>query len=167
MGGKRRKAAGRKCRDCDVFNDLDARYCGQCGNILTGYPQDRGKRRPDSRGKEPSYWMIVAIIALIFSVGLGAKTVLYRSPEIHKREKMHERSLSVDASTERQVQRVASNFRCACGGCGELPLIECNCDMPRGAVEEKTFIRERLKEGFTIDQVIERVERKYGLRIEG
>jgi hypothetical protein len=39
--------------------------------------------------------------------------------------------------------------------------------MPRGALEEKAFIREKLREGFTIDQVIQLVEGKYGLRITG
>jgi cytochrome c-type biogenesis protein CcmH/NrfF len=111
--------------------------------------------------------MIVAIIALIFSVGLAVKTVLYRSPEIPEREKMHEQPLSGDASTERQVQRVASNFKCACGGCGELRLVECDCDMPRGAMEMKAFIREKLRDGFTTDQVIKWVEMEYGNRVAG
>jgi hypothetical protein len=39
--------------------------------------------------------------------------------------------------------------------------------MPRGALEEKKFIREKLKEGFTVDQVIQRVEGKYGFRRSG
>jgi len=167
MGGIRRKAAGRKCRNCGTFNELAARYCGQCGNTLTGSLQDRNRKRVGSRGREPSYWMIVAIIALIFSVGLAVKMVLYRSPDIPEGEKIYKVPLLVDDAMERQVQLVASNFRCACGGCGELPLIECNCDMPRGAIEEKAFIREKLREGFTIDQLIQWVEKEYGHRIAG
>jgi hypothetical protein len=34
---------------------------------------------------------------------------------------------------------VAANFKCACGQCGELFLIDCTCDMARGAVEEKNW----------------------------
>jgi cytochrome c-type biogenesis protein CcmH/NrfF len=111
--------------------------------------------------------MIVAIIALIFSVGLAVKTVLYRSPEIPEREAVPERPLSGDASTERHVERVASNFRCACGRCDELSLVECDCDVLRGAMEMKAFIREKLRDGFTIDQVIKWVEMEYGHRIAG
>jgi cytochrome c-type biogenesis protein CcmH/NrfF len=68
-------------------------------------------------------------------------------------------------SIEDQVRKVAVNFKCACGGCGELPLAECQCDMPKGAVEEKRFIRTKLNEGLTVPQVIELVDKKYGLRV--
>ena len=167
MEGKRRRGAGRKCRNCGKFNELGARYCGQCGNILTGSLPEKGKKKVGSRGREPSYWMIVAFIALIFLVGLAVKMVLYPSADMPVREKMYKVPLLADDSVEMQVQLIASNFRCACGGCGELPLIECNCDMPRGAIEEKAFIREKLREGYTIDQVIQLVEREYGLRVAG
>jgi cytochrome c-type biogenesis protein CcmH/NrfF len=69
------------------------------------------------------------------------------------------------SSIEDQVRQVAVNFKCACGGCGELPLAECQCDMPKGAVEEKSFIRKKLTEGYTVPQVIELVDKKYGLRV--
>lgn len=167
MGGKRRKEAKRKCRNCGSFNELDARYYGQCGNVVVGSLPGRGKEKARSRRREPSSWMIVAILALIFSVGLAVKVALYRSPDIRQGQKMSEVSLSTGDSMEKKVQLVASNFRCACGGCGELPLIECDCDMPRGAREEKAFIREKLREGLPIDQVIQLVEREYGLKITG
>jgi hypothetical protein len=167
MGGKRRKETGRKCRNCGKFNVLDAHYCGWCGNALTVSLPEGRKKKAGARGKEPSYWMIVAITALIFSIGLAAKMAFYPSPDIPKGEQMYKVPLSADDSMESQVQLVASNFKCACGGCGELPLIECSCDMPRGAVEEKAFIRQKLREGFTIDQVIQLVEGKYGLRTSG
>jgi len=64
-----------------------------------------------------------------------------------------------------QIKLVAANFRCACGGCGELFLVDCTCDMPRGAVEEKNFIRDRLQQGLTVDQVINMVDQEYGHKI--
>jgi hypothetical protein len=66
---------------------------------------------------------------------------------------------------EAKVIAVAKNFKCACRGCGELPLETCTCDMPKGAVEEKNFIREKLAEGFTVEQVIELLDKKYGHRV--
>ena len=167
MGGKRRKETGRKCRNCGTFNELDAIYCGHCGNSLIGPEPERGRKKAASRGKEPSYLMIVAIFALIFSVGLAVKMALYPTRDIPEGKYVYEVPLPKGDSMESQVQLVASHFKCACGGCGELPLVECNCDMPRGALEEKAFIREKLREGFTIDQVIQLVEGKYGLRITG
>jgi len=66
---------------------------------------------------------------------------------------------------ESDVIAVASNFNCACGGCVELPLETCECDMPKGSVEEKKFIREKLAGGLTVEQVIELLDEKYGHRI--
>jgi hypothetical protein len=37
--------------------------------------------------------------------------------------------------------------------------------MPKGAVEEKNFIRTKLTEGYTVPQVIELVDKKYGFRV--
>jgi hypothetical protein len=36
--------------------------------------------------------------------------------------------------------------------------------MPEGAVEEKSFIRTKLAEGFTVPEVIDLVDQKYGHR---
>ena len=66
---------------------------------------------------------------------------------------------------ESQVKLVAANFRCACGQCGELFPIDCTCDMPPGAVEGKRFIRNQLRQGMTVEQVIELTDTKYGHRI--
>ena len=101
MGGKRRKGAGRKCRNCGTFNELDARYCGQCGNTLPGSLPERGKKKAGPRGKEPSYWMIVAIIAVMFSVGLAVKMAFYPSPDIPEVEQMDRVPLSADDPMER------------------------------------------------------------------
>ena len=109
--------------------------------------------------------MIVAIVAIIFSAGLFLKTLFFdnQAPPRYK-TKVYQPLSPVDDPIENQVRVVASNFRCACGGCGELQLAECTCDMPKGAIEEKGFIREQLKKGFTTEQVIEMVDKKYGLR---
>ena len=69
------------------------------------------------------------------------------------------------AALESQIKLVAANFRCACGGCGELFLVDCTCDMPRGAKEEKDFIRNKLRQGLTVDQVIDLVDNEYGHKI--
>lgn len=127
--------------------------------------RNRGKQQ--SRGGQPSssLWMIVAVVAIIFSVGLFAKTLFFENQAPPRYEtKVYQPLSTVDDPIESQVRVVASNFRCACGGCGELQLAECFCDMPKGAVEEKGFIREQLKKGFTVEQVIEMVDKKYGLR---
>lgn len=163
MGRKKRGGTARKCRDCGTLNELDARYCSHCGNAFI----KASREKVESRGREPSYWKVLGLVALIFSIGLTIKVIFYSASDTQDRGPGYNVPVSIDASLERKVQLVASNFRCACGGCGELPLVACECDMPRGALEEKKFIREKLKEGFTVDQVIQRVEEKYGLRRAG
>ena len=163
MGGKKGRGNKRKCQDCGESNELQAAYCGQCGAALAG-------RKRVNRGSvkwEPPYRTIVAIIAMIFAAGFVFKMVISSSSRTYNGGGIYQQSSMGVGPIEEQVQLVASNFKCACGGCGELPLIECDCDMPRGALEEKAFIREKLTEGYPADQVIQWVEDRYGLRITG
>ena len=127
------------------------------------------KRKTSSQSQASSTWMIIAIIAIVFAVGLVLKIVLFPSggdsnqsgsvPTVAS-------GASWDSSLDsKEVLLVAARFKCACGGCGELPLDECRCDMPGGAREEKTFIRDKLLEGLNVAQVADLLDKKYGLRV--
>ena len=116
--------------------------------------------------------MITAIVAVILLVGVIAKTVFVSNQStapITEIQSSTARPIAIQPATVQdsnsmkdQVRQVAANFRCACGGCGELPLDECQCDMPSGAVEEKNFIKTKLLDGYTVPQVVELVDEKYG-----
>ena len=61
---------------------------------------------------------------------------------------------------------IISSFECPCGQCGIDKLIDCNCDHPKGAQEVKGFIDSKISEvKFTVSQIIEAVDSKYGGRI--
>jgi cytochrome c-type biogenesis protein CcmH/NrfF len=147
-------------------------------------------RRPQPRQqpvqmKESNFWKITTVIAIILLAGVTAKTMFSPSQNTRNISPIQAtssqpipiqpatgQSPAVQAATapesnsiEDQVRQVAVNFKCACGGCGELPLDECQCDMPKGAVEEKNFIWTKLMEGNSVPQVIELVDKKYGLRV--
>ena len=146
--------------------------------------QKKIQRQPVQK-QQSNFWMITAIVSTVLLVGVTAKTIL--SPTQNTRsitpiqatssqpipiQPVTGQSPAVQAASslasntlEDQIRQVALNFKCACGGCGELPLAECQCDMPRGAVEEKKFIRTKLNEGFTVPQVIELLDKEYGLRV--
>ena len=109
--------------------------------------------------------MIVAGILFFLSAGLMVKMVYSPASSINSGSALFQPAGGNNANLESQVKLVAANFRCACGQCGELFLIDCTCDMPRGAVEEKNFIRNQLQQGMTVDQVIEIMDKKYGHRI--
>jgi hypothetical protein len=142
--------------------------------MATKRKQQINRRAPGNKKPEPSYWKVVAIIAIVFSLGLGIKAVFFppQVPVITQGQISSPSPGSASGpvsqtgdSISSQVKLVAANFRCACGGCGELFLVDCTCDMPKGAKEEKTFIRKQLQRGLGVDQVIQLVDQRYGHRI--
>lgn len=157
------KEKQRKCRACGQFNELDTRFCVVCGEEMVRGPKD--DQRQPSAG--PSYKTVALVIGMIFLAGLAVKLAITFSKgeglsKLNSAPVLTSSKVEVD---EAQVIAVAKNFKCACGGCGELPLVTCNCDMSKGSVEEKRFIREKLAEGFTVEQVIEQLDKKYGHRV--
>ena len=153
----------RKCRACGYFNDLETRFCVTCGEEIIKVPKENFNRQ--SVG--PSYKTIALVIGMIFLAGLAVKLAITFSEggglsKLNSAPALTSSMVEVD---EAQVIAVAKNFKCACGGCGELALATCNCDMSKGSVEEKRFIREKLAEGFTVEQVIEQLDKKYGHRV--
>ena len=132
------------------------------------------KMEQTAQKKEPNFWKIAAIVALILLAGVTAKDLYTPNqskapgtaiqPTTAQPIAIQPATSQASNSVEHQVLQVAANFKCACGGCGELPLAECQCDMPRGAVEEKSFIRTKLNEGYSVPQVVELLEKKYGHR---
>jgi cytochrome c-type biogenesis protein CcmH/NrfF len=109
--------------------------------------------------------MIVAGILFFFSAGLVAKMVFSPVSGSNSGLTIVQSAGGSNPNLESQVKLVAANFRCACGQCDELFLIDCTCDMPRGAVEEKNYIRNQLRQGMTVDQVIDLMDNTYGHRI--
>ncbi len=109
--------------------------------------------------------MIVAAIFFFLSAGLVVKMVVSPGSGTHGGSTIFPSAPGNSANIEGQVRLVAANFRCACGQCGELFLIDCTCDMPRGAVEAKNFIRNKLRQGLTVDQVINLTNQQYGHKI--
>jgi hypothetical protein len=159
------KGNQRKCRNCGHFNALDALFCIACGKEII----KTSKESLNKQAHGPSYKTIVFVIGLLFLFGLFVKVGVSffkagRPSQTSPPASTSTSSIKVD---EAQVIAVAKNFKCACGGCGEDPLETCTCDMPKGAVETKRFIREKLNEGLTVEQVIELVDKKYGHRVKG
>ena len=121
--------------------------------------------KSSSGGGRPTHWMIVAAIFLFFSAAFVVKMVFSPVSGAGTRVAAYQGNSSGNAVLENQVKLVAANFRCACGQCGELFLVDCTCDMPRGAKEEKDYIRNKLREGLNVDQVVQLVDKEYGHKI--
>jgi hypothetical protein len=165
-GKKTGKGNQRKCGNCGQLNELDTLLCVSCGEKMI-----RGSgKSPGVQSANPSYKTIALAIGIILLVGFSFKLgqSLFKkekSPALPRVSTSSSLPPSAAQVEEAMVITVAKNFKCACGGCGELPLATCECDMPRGAVEQKNFIREKLAAGFTVEQVVELVDKQYGHRI--
>lgn len=134
------KGTQRKCKNCDQFNEMDSLFCIACGEEMIKATKEDLKK--PSAG--PSYKTIALVIGMVFLIGIFAKigTTLFKGGSSSKLTSAPVRTSTSINVNEAQVLAVAKNFKCACGGCGKLPLATCNCDMPKGSVEEKNFIRE-------------------------
>jgi len=117
------------------------------------------------RSTKPSFRKIAALLASVFAVGFFVAGAFFKGGGPAGNVISYQSPPPANGSLERQVKLVALNFKCACGGCGELPLAECTCDMPRGAREEKDYIRNKLQEGLSVDQVVQLVQDVYGYRV--
>ena len=162
---KTTKGTLRKCKSCGLYNELDALFCVGCGNEAVQNPKNNSKLNPGGT----SFKTIALFITLFFFTLLFAQkiaTVIINKKASRGSPAYTSERISFNGVDEANVIAIARNFICACGGCGEQPLETCTCDMPRGSVEEKNFIREKLSEGLTVNQIIELVEKKYGYRIK-
>lgn len=155
------KGTQRKCRNCGNFNELEALFCVACGEDII--KASRGDQKQQSVA--PSYRTIALVVGMIFLAGISVKlgiTLSKGGSPSKLNSALSQASTSALSVDESQVIEVAKNFKCACGGCGELPLATCQCEMTKGSVEEKRFIREKLADGYTVEQVIELLDKKYG-----
>ncbi len=73
-----------------------------------------------------------------------------------------EKVAEVKLSPEAEKILAESDFDCACGTC-EIKLEDCTCDAPKGSVEMKRFIEDKVREGKSKQQIVELVEKKYGI----
>ena len=118
-----------------------------------------------SGGGQPTHWMIVAVVFVFFSAAFVVKLVFSPVSGAGTGVAAYQGNSSGNAVLESRVQLVTANFKCACGQCGELFLVDCTCDMSRGAKEEKDFIRNKLRQGLSVDQVVDLVAVEYGHKI--
>lgn len=76
------------------------------------------------------------------------------------------RDVAVTFATPENRAHIISHFRCPCDQCAIDSLADCECPHPGGAQEVKQFIDEAIAEKrYTVGEIVQKVEEKYGGRI--
>ena len=65
-----------------------------------------------------------------------------------------------------ELSQFMAGWMCPCGSCEDL-LVECPCDMPNGAHEVRTYVRQLNADGVTLDDIRNRVVDRYGSTVVG
>ena len=174
-GAKREKQKfnqrGNSCPACDFKNQPNQKTCSCCGaelhpvhhehNPLHQQPvQHKPQKRKERHGETKPKWHF-AVGAIVL---LAAVFVFIKSTEKSEEKEASPWSQIVETKTsdsqlEAKVLDVASKFICSCGTCGEKPLDTCTCET---AVQERQFIRGRLQQGQTPEQVAVAVSTEFG-----
>ncbi len=146
------------CKQCKITYHADEKFCRLCGEKLHA-------RKKEKRGKQISKQPYIANIYLLFGLGLAifiiALLVIDRSGQ---QDTTMDTLIQqeVPATVTSEVYEVAEKFICPCGGCGEMALETCSCDMDHGAIEAKSFIQQQLNQGKSKDEVIAAMIKRYG-----
>ena len=101
-------------------------------------------------------WPPLTTLATRSSDGMTPEEMEAMDDGMGKKDKVPVVTVSSEASA------IIEQFDCACGSC-QIPLKDCTCDMPRGSVEMKRFIEDKVKEGKGKQQIVQLVKKKYGI----
>lgn len=162
---------GNSCPACDSKNPPNQKTCGCCGAELhlphhehrprhqqpmQHKPQKRKERHIETKLKWRFAVGAIVLLAVVF--------VFIKSTEMSVKKQASPSSQFVETKTsdtqlEAKVLEVASKFICSCGTCGEKPLDICTCET---AAQERQFIRDRLQQGQTPEQVSVAVMTEFG-----
>ncbi|NOX36771.1 MAG: zinc-ribbon domain-containing protein [Calditrichaeota bacterium] len=160
-----KKKQQKVCPNCGEENLPEARYCVSCGTRIASEarsPKNRGKR---SKGREqPVHSSRTFLLTLAAIVGLFFVAILLVKQSDQTNYSRNASSPVVnptvaDPATEALVVAVAEKFICACGGCPQLDLVDCDCD---AATRQKNYIREQLQQGRSMEEVIAMVKTTFG-----
>ncbi len=158
------------CSNCGEENPASAKFCSDCGQALRKRRRTKSsthKSKPGRKDKKTAASKQSAQTIKI-AAGIIAVVLLYlfmtddqqqnRRQNIQPVSPVMEKKLS-DPGLENKVMEIASKFICSCGGCGEDPLDECDCETARS---ERNFIRRLVADGQKAEDIIKAVNMKYG-----
>jgi len=100
--------------------------------------------------------IIAGIFVLVLGVFIGAMVAEGGA----SKKRMH----AIESIFSTHTLEIAGEFRCSCGTCGEKNLAICTCET---ALIEKRYIENSLKTGKSHQQIVEEINKIYGLHNNG
>ncbi len=164
------------CSSCGKLVQQGSKFCSFCGARIKDHKSSSGKPagtrarsvRAQSRvgsktksGNSGNRALGYAILAVLI-LGIGA-FVIWTQVSSNKKA-VEEKTSYTHTEWSSAVLSVAKNFNCPCGECSDR-LDICTCDLPNGAVDAKTYIRELLDSDLSQFAAIQKVEERFGHRL--
>lgn len=146
------------CKQCKITYHADEKFCRLCGEKLRERKQGKIKQQKQKSAFVSNIYLLFALGLAIFIIALLMIDRKESGRSTPASRPLPETPVTFTSS----VYEVAEKFICPCGGCGEMDLDTCSCDMERGAIEAKTFIQRQLNQGKTKDEVIAAMIQQYG-----
>jgi cytochrome c-type biogenesis protein CcmH/NrfF len=137
-----------KCPNCHQTVTRKSKFCANCGNPISF----RQSRQPVKTQKKLPLSLAIVLVGLGIVVGLA----IFKFAS-----KPATNTVLPVANVQSAVLDIASEFTCPCGSCSD-GLDVCTCDAPRGAVEARNFIAQKIQEGHERPHIVEMVQKKYG-----
>lgn len=142
-----------KCEKCGRTITKKSKFCPYCGTLVT--PKTGSKKEVSRSSFSVGYAVIFIGIGIILGYSIFKFTSTSQPNSVSS---SFQKTLPVQSAA---VLDIAREFMCPCGSCNDS-LDDCTCDMPRGAVEVKSFIAQKLQENHKRAHIIEMVQEKYG-----
>lgn len=167
------------CSRCSEELPQNSKYCIYCGakSTVPGRPpsarsmprrksfkaRQRVKTSKNRTEAGKNRWSQIAISVF---VGVTAAVVvgLMISPRLPRSQNLNA-GPKVNVTWAEGVQQIAANFNCPCEKCGVIRLDLCTCDIAKGAVETKSYIQNLLNQKLDTEEIIQKVEKRYGHKI--
>jgi hypothetical protein len=164
-----------KCKNCGFDNDVNGKFCSNCGSELHSFEGKTAKVKPklylDKKKNKRNInslktntpnlkllWITVGIVITSILIAISFDLISHKNP--NGRGLTVERKSS-NPAIEAQVTAIASKFACSCvtNECNYTSLESCTCGT---ASEERQFIRTKLEKNEKPDDVVVDLANKYG-----
>jgi hypothetical protein len=171
-----------RCSHCGEELPKKSRYCIYCGTKVKSGPSAAARvpyrenktgyvhkqKKPSTKRKPRLTRSNIIAYAVVLVIVLGAAGY-FISAFPNKASNVSKNNLNTGSGNNlvwsQNVQSIASNFNCPCGACGVTRLDVCTCDAIKGAVEVKNYIQRFINQGLPEQEIIVKVEDRYGNRI--